>query len=244
MEGILGAFGWAALAASTLVLGAIAGLVMEAKRSWVGLMLAFGAGALFSAVAFELAQEAFHNQGPTVLAAGLAAGALTYFAGNTVLHRRGGARRGKRVRPVHQARGLSIVLGAVLDGVPESIVLGSMLLVGGAVSPAFFAAVLLSNVPEGFSAAADLRREGHRPMWILRLWVVVVLVSGLASALAFALLDIESPAVALVQAFAAGGLLTMLVDTMVPEAHEDAGDSAGLATVLGFALAFLISALT
>ena len=81
-------------------------------------------------------------------------------------------------------------------------------------------------------------------MWILRLWVVVVLVSGLASALAFGLLDIESPAVALVQAFAAGGLLTMLVDTMVPEAHEDAGDSAGLATVLGFALAFLISALT
>jgi ZIP family zinc transporter len=244
MEGILGAFGWAALAASTLVFGALAGLFMDAKRSWVGLMLAFGAGALFSAVAFELAQEAFQDKGPVILAAGLAAGALTYFAGNAVLHRRGGARRGKRVRPAHEAQGLSIVLGAMLDGIPESIVLGSMLLVGGAVSPAFFAAVLLSNVPEGFSAAADLRREGHKPGWIVRLWVVVVIVSGLASAIAYAVLNIDSPAVALVQAFAAGGLLTMLVDTMIPEAHEDAGDSAGLATVLGFALAFLISALT
>jgi ZIP family zinc transporter len=178
MDGMPGAFGWAALAASTLVVGAVAGLVMDAKRSWVGLMLAFGAGALISAVAFELAQEAFHSQGPGVLSAGLAAGALTYFDGNAFLHRRGGARRGKRVKPAHEAQGKSIVLGAVLDGIPESIVLGSMLLVSGTVSPAFFAAVLLSNIPEGFSAAADLRREGHKPAWIIRLWVVVVIVSS------------------------------------------------------------------
>jgi ZIP family zinc transporter len=244
MDGIIGAFGWAALAASTLILGALGGLLMKRNAQLAGLTLAFGAGALFSAVAFELAQEAFHNQGPVVLSAGLAAGALTYFVGNALLRRRGGARRGKRVKPATEGQGLSIVLGAVLDGIPESVVLGSMLLGGGSVSPAFFAAVLLSNVPEGFSAAADLKREGHKPAWIIRLWVVVVVVSGLSAALAYAVLNVDSPAVALVQAFAAGGLLTMLVDTMIPEAHEDAGDSAGLATVLGFALAFLISALT
>jgi ZIP family zinc transporter len=122
-----------------------------------------------------------------------------------------------------------------------------MILTGGTVSPAFLAAVVLSNVPEGFSAAADLRREGHATGWILRLWAVVILASGLSAAAAYALLDAAGaagPAIPFVQAFAAGGLITMLVDTMIPEAYHDSGDRAGLATVLGFALAFLLSALS
>jgi ZIP family zinc transporter len=132
----------------------------------------------------------------------------------------------------------------VLDGIPESIVLGAMILAGGAVSPAFFAAVLLSNVPEGFSASADLHREGRDPKWILGLWTLVVIASGVASALAWLLLDEAGPAIPFVQAFAAGGLITMLVDTMIPEAYEDSGDRAGLVTVLGFALAFLLSSMS
>ena len=104
--------------------------------------------------------------------------------------------------------------------------------------------MLLSNVPEGFSASADLRQEGRSPRWILGLWLAVVLVSAASAALAFLLFDAAGPAVPFVQAFAAGGLLTMLVDTMIPEAFEDGGDLAGLLTVLGFALAFLLSALT
>jgi len=217
---------------------------MDVSRSWVGLALAFGAGALISAVAFELTVEAFETGGARILAAGLAAGALTFFAGNRWLHRRGGARRGRKVRPAAEGKGLSIVLGAALDGIPESVVLGSMVLTGGAVSPAFLAAVVLSNVPEGFSAAADLRREGHPTGWILRLWGAVVLASALAAAAAYALLDAAGPAIPFAQAFAAGGLITMLVDTMIPEAYHDSGDRAGLVTVLGFALAFLLSAVS
>lgn len=238
------AFGWAALAASALILGAAAGVVMQVPRAWVGLALAFGAGALISSIAFELTEVAFANGGFSTLALGLAAGALTYFAGNWWLKRRGGARRGTAVKGPGGSQGLSIVLGAVLDGIPESVVLGAMILAGGSVSPAFFAAVLLSNVPEGFSASADLRREGHPTAWIMRLWVIVVLASGLAAALAFLVLDEAGPAIPFVQAFAAGGLITMLVDTMIPEAYEDSGDRAGLVTVLGFALAFVLSAIS
>jgi ZIP family zinc transporter len=238
------AFLWALLASSALIVGAVAGVAMNVPRAWVGLALAFGAGALISAVAFELAAEAFETGGATLLAGGLATGAFTFFIGNRWLHTRGAARRGARVRPASESQGLSIALGASLDGIPESIVLGSMLLVGGAVAPAFLAAVVLSNVPEGFSAAADLRREGHSRGWILRLWTGVALASALAAAAAFALLDEAGPAIPFVQAFAAGALITMLVDTMIPEAYEDSGDRAGLVTVLGFALAFLLSAVS
>jgi ZIP family zinc transporter len=238
------AFLWALLASSALIVGAVAGVAMNVPRAWVGLALAFGAGALISAVAFELAAEAFETGGATLLAAGLATGAFTFFIGNRWLHTRGAARRGARVRPASESQGLSIALGASLDGIPESIVLGSMLLVGGAVAPAFLAAVVLSNVPEGFSAAADLRREGHSRGWILRLWTGVALASALAAAAAFTLLDKAGPAIPFVQAFAAGALITMLVDTMIPEAYEDSGDRAGLVTVLGFALAFLLSAVS
>jgi ZIP family zinc transporter len=217
---------------------------MKMSRTVVGLALAFGAGALFSAVAFELSIEAFEECGSTLFAAGLAAGALTYFAGNRVLKARGKARTKATVKRSSQGQGLSIVLGAMLDGIPESVVLGASLLGGGAVSPAFFAAVLLSNVPEGFSASADLREEGRSARWILGLWLAVVLVSASTAALAFLLFDVAGPAIPFLQAFAAGGLLTMLVDTMIPEAFEDGGDLAGLVTVFGFTLAFLLSALT
>jgi ZIP family zinc transporter len=239
---MLNAFLWAALAASALVLGAVAGITIKrVPKNWIGLALAFGAGALFSSIAFELTVVAFENGGFTTLALGLAAGALTYYLGNTWLKHRGRPRRGQ---PKSEGRGLSIVLGAVLDGIPESIVLGAMILAGGTVSPAFFAAVLLSNVPEGFSASADLHREGRDPKWILGLWTLVVVASGVASALAWLLLDEAGPAIPFVQAFAAGGLITMLVDTMIPEAYEDSGDRAGLVTVLGFALAFLLSSMS
>jgi ZIP family zinc transporter len=241
------AFGWAFLAASALLLGAVGALVTHMSRTVVGLALAFGAGALLSAVAYELTIEAFEQGGAQLLALGLAAGAATFFIGNRFLHARGRTRGRLTVKESDQSsqgQGLSIVLGAMLDGIPESVVLGASLLGGGAVSPAFLAAVLLSNVPEGFSATADLLEEGRKPRWILGLWLGVVVVSASAAALAFLLFDSAGPGIPFVQAFAAGGLLTMLVDTMIPEAFEDGGDVAGLVTVLGFVLAFLLSALT
>lgn len=232
---------WGLLAASALVGGAAIGLVGAVPRRWVALAMAFGAGALISALAFDLTEDAFAHGGTLPVAGGLAAGALVFFTGDQLLHKRGAARRGPRMAQVG-SNGPAIVLGALLDGIPESVVLGTTLLAGAGVGVPFLAAVFISNVPEAMSAAADLRREGHRPGWIIRLWVGVALVSGLAAALGYALLgEMGSSGVPLIQAFAAGAILTMLADTMIPEAFADGGDLTGLATVFGFATAFLLS---
>jgi ZIP family zinc transporter len=233
---------WGLAAASTLVVGALIGLFVKIPRQVVALVLAFGVGALISALAFDLTEEAFRVGGTITVAIGLGTGALTYYAGDQLLSRRGGKRRGARVEQVSN-NGLAIVLGALLDGIPESIVLGSTLLGGASISLPFFFAVAVSNVPEALTAAVDLRREGHKSAWIIRLWVVVTLVSGLAAGLGFGALGEmgQSVWVPLIQAFAAGAILTMLVDTMIPEAFADGGDLVGMATVLGFATAFFLN---
>ena len=233
---------WGLAAASTLVVGALIGLFVKIPRQVVALVLAFGVGALISALAFDLTEEAFRVGGTVSVAIGLGTGALTYYVGDQLLSRRGGKRRGARVEQVSN-NGLAIVLGALLDGIPESIVLGSTLLGGASISLPFFFAVAVSNVPEALTAAVDLRREGHKPGWIIRLWVVVTLVSGLAAGLGFGALGEmgQSVWVPLIQAFAAGAILTMLVDTMIPEAFADGGDLVGMATVLGFATAFFLN---
>ncbi len=232
---------WGLAAASALVIGALIGLAGGVPRKAVALAMAFGTGALISALAFDLTEDAFAHGGTLPVAAGLAAGALVFFGGNQLLQRRGAARRGSRMKPA-EGNGPAIVLGALLDGIPESVVLGSTLLSGTGVGFPFLAAVFFSNVPEGLSAARDLKREGHKPMWIIGLWVGVALVSGLAAALGYGLVSgMGDDAVPLIQAFAAGAILTMLADTMIPEAFADGGDLTGLATVFGFAAAFLLS---
>lgn len=232
---------WGLGAASALIVGALIGLSAKVPRRLVALTMAFGTGALISALAFDLTEDAFAHGGTLPVAGGLAAGALVFFAGNQVIHRFGGGRRGKRAAKAAD-NGPAIVLGAMLDGIPESVVLGTTLLGGGGIGVPFLAAVLMSNIPEALSAAADLRKEGHKPTWIIGLWVGVALISGLAAALGYALLGgMGETAVPLIQAFAAGAILTMLSDTMIPEAFADGGDLTGLATVFGFATAFLLT---
>jgi ZIP family zinc transporter len=235
---------WGFGAASALVVGALIGLSSRVPRQFVALAMAFGAGALVSALAFDLTEDAFAHGGTLPVAGGLAAGALVFFTGDQLLNRRGGGRRGKRVAKAAN-NGSAIVLGAMLDGIPESVVLGSTLIAAGAISVPFLAAVAISNVPESLSAAADLKREGHKATWIIGLWVAVAVVSGIASALGFALLgDVGEAAIPLIQAFAAGAILTMLSDTMIPEAYADGGNLTGLATVFGFATAFLLTTIS
>lgn len=233
---------WGLAAASTLVIGAWIGLSARVSRRSVGLVMAFGVGALTSALAFDLTQDAFRVGGTLAVASGLGAGALTFYLGNRLLSQR---RRGRDVG-APDGNGPAIVLGALLDGIPESVVLGSTLLAGAGVGLPFFAAVAISNVPEALTAAVDLRREGHRAGWIIRVWILVALASGVAAALGYGLLGEMGGSfwVPLIQAFAAGAILTMLVDTMIPEAFADGGDLVGLATVLGFAAAFFLTSIS
>jgi ZIP family zinc transporter len=234
------AAGWGLVAAATLVIGAFIGLWLPIPRRMVALLMGFGAGALTSAVAFDLTEEAFRLGGTALTAIGLAAGALTFFLGDVAIERWRAA--ASAVDAHAPSTGLAIVLGALLDGVPESVVLGASLIGGAGVSPSFLAAVVLSNVPEGVGGTRDLRDEGHHPALIIGLWVAVALASAVAAGLGFALLDeMSSEPLAIVEAFAAGAILTMLADSMFPEAFTNGGRASGLATVLGFATAFFLS---
>jgi zinc transporter, ZIP family len=238
------AFGWGLLAASSLLIGGLLVLRVRVGERALGLIMAFGAGVLISAVAYELVEEAFSTSTGGGVAGGLAAGALVFFLGDAIIDRMGGDGR-KSMAGGHEAgTALAIVLGIVLDGIPESAVIGLTILEGGTVSVAMLVAVFLSNLPEAIAATTGLRLSGWPARNIIGLWLGVMLVSALASLAGYGLFDSASPnAVAFVLSFAAGAILTMLADTMMPEAFERGGKLVGLATTLGFGLAFAISAL-
>jgi ZIP family zinc transporter len=234
---------WGLAAASSLVVGAVIGIAMPIPRRLVALIMAFGAGALVSALAFDLTAEAFERGGTAATAIGLAAGAIAYFIGDLAIERRG--RRGSAMAPAESSgstSGPAIVLGALLDGLPESIVLGASLIGGLGVSVSFLAAVALSNLPEGIAGARDLRDGGYSRGWIIGLWLGVAVASALAAGLGNGLLgEMNLAAVAIIEAFAAGAILCMLADAMFPESFAHGGPAVGLSTVLGFALAFFLS---
>jgi ZIP family zinc transporter len=239
---VLEALWWGVFASSSLLIGAVFALRIRVNRLVLGLVMGFGAGVLLSAVAFELVEEAFDTSGVlSDVATGLFAGCAVYTLGDAVIDRLGGAER----KSMEGAGGsaLAIVLGTVLDGIPESAVLGLGLVQGGTVSVAMLAAVFLSNLPEAVAATAGLRASGWRSSRVLLLWTGIVAVSGVAALAGFGLFDSASPSVvAFVLAFAGGAILTMLADTMMPEAFANGGRWVGVVTTLGFATAFAISA--
>jgi len=238
------AFAWGLVAGSSLILGGWIALRFRISGMVLGLVMAFGAGVLISAVAYELVGEAFETAGGEGgVPLGLFAGAVTYFAGDALIDRMG-ARRKRSDGPQQEGSPLAIVLGIVLDGIPESAVIGLSLLSGTGGSAAVIVAVFMSNLPESIAATSGLRAAGWRPSRLLGLWATVTVVCALAALAGYALLDGASPrTLAFVLAFAGGAVLTMLAETMMPEAFERAGRAVGLATTLGFALAFAVSAL-
>ena len=239
------AFLWGALAASSLMIGGVLALAFRVSGRLVGLVLGFGAGVLISAVAYELVEEAFTaSKGSTWVAVGLFAGALVYYAGDELIDRRGGEKRKSMGGEQEEGTALAIVLGIVLDGIPESVVIGLTLLEGGSVSVAVLVAVFLSNLPEAIGATSGLAVAGWRSWRILTLWGIVILVSALSALAGYGLFGDASPdTVAFVLAFAGGAILTMLAETMIPEAYLRGGKAVGLVTTFGFAVAFGVSAL-
>jgi ZIP family zinc transporter len=242
---VAASFAWGFLAASALIVGGAVALRWTIGERALGLIMAFGSGVLISAVAFELVHEAWDRYGGRgSVALGLFAGSATFWAGDVLIDRSGGAHRKHSGGKQAEGSPLAIVLGTVLDGVPESIVLGLTVVVEGTVSTAFLVAVALSNIPEALAASTGLLRAGWKRTHILALWLGVSLVLGLAALAGYALFSSASEAaVAFVLSFAGGAILTMLADTMMPEAFEHGGKLVGIATTFGFALAFAISSL-
>jgi ZIP family zinc transporter len=247
---------WGLVGASSLIVGALLAFAFTWPATLRGWLLAFGAGTLIGAVAYELIEDAVAASATGIeVGVGFAVGALVFFVGSLVIDRlssgggsltgagtaakqpdsRSGSRRGARTA------GLAVVLGAVLDGIPESIVLG-MSLTSGSVGIPMLVAIFVSNVPESLSASEDLARGGVRRGRILALWMIVAAVSGLAAALGFGIVETAPPWLATgIQAFAGGAILAMLAESMIPEANEIGGRPVGLATCLGFAVATWLS---
>ena len=213
----------------------------EIQRPILGLLMGFGAGTLISALAFELTEEAFALGGADTVAAGLGAGALAYFVGDRMLDRRGASGRMRTDVDSSDSAGMALLLGAVLDGIPESAVIGITVL-EGQVSVPMLAAVFLSNLPESVSSVASMRGQDHGQ--VLRRWLLVTLACAIAAGLGYGLLDGASgDLVGFIEAFAGGAVLMTVADAMLPEARELGGKAVGLATTLGFALAYLLSTL-
>jgi len=235
---------WGFVGGASLLIGALVGISRPFPPRLIGLIMGFGAGVLISAVAFELTQEAFDRSGTNAVVGGLAAGALTFFLGDWVIDHRGGDNR-KRSGGQQQSgggAGTALALGALLDGIPESVAIGATLLGGGKIGIAVVAAVFLSNFPESLSSSVGMKKAGHSNRYILGLWTGVLIASTLASAIGFVTLDgAPDVLIALIQGFAAGAILVMLSDTMVPEAVGEGGNVVGLVTTTGFVLAFLLS---
>jgi ZIP family zinc transporter len=211
--------------------------------------MAFGSGVLISALSFELMDEAFHRGGFDSTAIGFLGGAGVYTAVNIYLSRQGAKHRKRSGQQQaseaeNSGSGLAIAAGALLDGIPESIVIGVSLLAGGTVSFVAVTAIFLSNIPEGLSSAAGMKKAKRSPVYVFGVWTTIALTSGLASLLGCTLFRGASPdVIASVIAVAAGAILAMLVDTMIPEAFEDAHDFAGLIAVAGFLTAFVLGKL-
>src|SRR5690349_12077510 len=232
-----GALGWGAVAASSLVIGALLGLARGWPAQLIGLILAFGAGALVSAVSFELWEEGAAEGSLRSVAFGLAAGALVYFALARAIDRRSG--------PSGEDSGAALALGALLDGIPEQAVLGIGLGAGDTVSVGLLVAIFVSNLPEAIGSSSDMLAAGRPRAFILRLWLGVAAICTVSTAAGFAIADATGGELkAAINGFAAGALLVMLVDSMIPEATEKVGRRAGLATVLGFALAAGLSSVS
>lgn len=233
---------WGAAGGSSLVVGAAIGLRFQLGPRIIGLIMGFGSGALISALAFELTEEAFRIGGADALVIGLLLGALSFFGADWYIDRRGGEHRKRSGGQQAAGNANAIVAGALLDGIPESFVIGIALLHQTELPFAIVAAVFLSNVPESLSAATGLKVAGHSPRYIVSLWAGVMLASALAAAAGNGFLGGASEElIAGVGAFAAGAILTMLADTMMPEAFEGGGNAVGLVTVVGFAIAFLLT---
>ena len=240
---------WGLLAGSALLIGAAIGWFVKVSQSVVAIVMSFGSGVLISALSFELMDEAVKRGGFNATAIGFICGAAVYTAANLALARFGARRRktagsGQPSEEQQPGSGMAIALGSLMDGVPESIVIGLTLLKGGAVGWVAVVAIFLSNIPESLSGASGMKRAGRGAAYIFGLWGGIVVISAIAATVGYVVFQHFSPqVVAATTAVAAGAILAMLADTMIPEAFKAEHNYAGFVTVAGFLAAFWLSKL-
>lgn len=239
---------WGLLAASGLLIGAAVAFFIELPHRLIAAIMGFGGGVLIAVLSVDLMEKSYQAGGlqPTIW--GFFGGAIVFCVANWLLSKRGAKHRKRCGGCVKQdseedtkGSGLAIAAGALLDGIPESMVIGLSLLGGEKIGLGVVAGFFLANVPQGLSSVSGMKDAGRSGRYIFGVWVGITLLSGVAAGLGnLAFGGFAPEVVAGILAFAAGGVLAMLAETMVPEAFQDCQSFTGLITVVGFLTAFLL----
>lgn len=236
------AFFWGAVGAAALLVGALVAYLGSPSRNLVAIVMALGAGLLIGSVAFELIEDALDVAEVGRVGVYTLLGAAAFTLGDWILDRQGAGDRKDADGSQQDGSPLAIVFGSVLDGIPESFVLGLTVLQGG-VSVGLLAGVVLSNLPEGMSSSAGLRIAGWPLRRVAGMWLIVIAVSGVSAALGYQVLGdpANSGTAAVAQGFAAGALLAMVADTLLPESYKVEGVFTGSWVAIGFAISLILT---